>query len=102
MVYAPVARIKIIRTLFALSVEEELYVHQMDVVTAYVQGDLSTRIYMEQPPMFEVLGEEKKVCKLLPLYDLKQFDREWHQKLRTCLNNIGLQHSEAEPYLEDK
>ena len=97
-VYAPVARMEIIRTLFALSVEEELHIHQMDVVTAYVQGDLSSEIYMEQPPTFEILEERNKVCKLLrPLYGLKQSGRECHQKLRTCLNDIGLQHSKAEP-----
>lgn len=97
-VYAPVARMEIIRTLFALSVEEGFHVHQMDVVTAYVQGDLSSEIYMEQPFMYEVSAVESKVCKLLrPLYGLKQSGREWHQKLRTCLNSIGLHHSETEP-----
>lgn len=97
-VYAPVARMETIRTLFALSVEEELHIHYMDVTTVYVQGDLSTEIYMEQPAMFEVSGEEDKVCKLLrPLYGLKQSGREWHQKLRTCLNDVGLQQSETEP-----
>lgn len=97
-VYAPVARMENIRSLFALSVEEELHIHQMDVVTAYVQGNLSSEIYMEQPPMFEIHEIENKVCKLLrPLYGLKQSGREWHQKLRMCLNNIGLQHSNAEP-----
>jgi len=43
-----------IRTLFALGVEEEMHNHQMDVVTAYVQRNLSSEIYMEQPRMFEV------------------------------------------------
>jgi len=98
-VYAPVARMEVIRTLFALSVEEEMHIHQMDVVTAYVQGNLSSEIYMEQPTMFEETPEDRnKVCKLLrPLYGLKQSGREWHQKLRTCLNNVGLQHTENEP-----
>lgn len=46
-VYAPVARMEIIRTMFALCVEKGMHIHQMDVVTAYVQGDLSSEIYME-------------------------------------------------------
>lgn len=76
-VYAPVARMETIRTLLELSVEEELHVHQMDVVTAYVQGDLSSEIYMEQPFMFKVPEEKGKVWKLLrPLYGLKQSGRE--------------------------
>jgi len=100
-VYAPVARMEIIRTLFALSVEEEMHIHQMDVITAYVQGDLLSEIYMEQPTMFEEKGtpeDKNKVCKLLRLlYGLKQSGREWHQKSHTCLNNVGLQHTENEP-----
>lgn len=87
-----------IRTLLELSVEEELHVHQMDVVTAYVQGDLSSEIYMEQPFMFKVPEEKGKVWKLLrPLYGLKQSGREWHQKLRKSLKSIGLHQSETEP-----
>jgi len=74
-VYAPVARMEIVRILFALSVEEELHIHQMDVITAYVQGDLSSEIYMEQPAMFEIPEERNKVCKLLrPLYGLKHLE----------------------------
>lgn len=51
-VFAPVARYESIRALLAASVNEEMYVEQMDVVSAYVQGDLTDEIYMEQPEMF--------------------------------------------------
>jgi len=71
--FAPVARFDSIRTLLAAAVNEELYVHQMDVVLAYVQGELTDEVYMEQPEMYVQRGEESKVCKLLkPLYGLKQ------------------------------
>src|SRR5436190_9564893 len=77
-IYSPVARIETIRLMLALSVEEDMHVHQMDVVTAYIQGDLSDELYMMQPPMFQVKSENRKVCKLLrPIYGLKQFGREW-------------------------
>lgn len=61
-IFAPVARYEIIRTLLAAAVEEEMHVHQMDVVSAYVQGNLSDEIYMEQPESF--LENNEKVCKL--------------------------------------
>lgn len=97
-IYSPVARIETIRLMLALSIEEDLHVHQMDVVTAYIQGDLSNEIYMAQPPMFQEKSESQKVCKLLrPIYGLKQSGREWHRKLRYKLNEIGLQSSELEP-----
>lgn len=46
-VFAPVARYETIRTLLAASVNEGMHVHQMDVVSAYVQGELNEEIYME-------------------------------------------------------
>lgn len=76
-VFAPVARYEVIRTLLAAAVNEEMHVHQMDVVWVYVQGELSGEVYIEQTEMFVMSGQEE-VCKLLkPLYDLKQSGREW-------------------------
>jgi len=62
-VSAPVARYETIRTLLAASVNEEMHVHQIDVISAYVQGELNDEIYMEQPEMFIEHGHEEKVCK---------------------------------------
>lgn len=42
-VFAPVARYESIRALLAASVNEEMYIDQMDVVSAYVQGDLADK-----------------------------------------------------------
>ncbi|KAL6326062.1 hypothetical protein AAG906_000937 [Vitis piasezkii] len=41
-----------------------LEIHQMDVKTAFLNGDLDEEIYMEQPEGFSAPGQEKKVCKL--------------------------------------
>ncbi|CAK9827765.1 Retrovirus-related Pol polyprotein from transposon TNT 1-94 [Anthophora retusa] len=88
-IFAPVARYEIIRTLFAAAVNEQMHIHQMDVISAYVQGELHDEIYMEQPEMFS--KGENKVCKLLkPLYGLKQSGREWYRKLdRYIRDNDG-------------
>ena len=45
--YALVARITTIRVLFALASLDNLYVHQMDVKTTFLNGDLDEEIYME-------------------------------------------------------
>lgn len=37
---------EIIRTIFSLSAEYGFYVHQMDVNTAYIKGDLNDEIYI--------------------------------------------------------
>lgn len=47
---SPVARLSSIRTLLAHAIEQGLLVQQMDVVTAFLNGDLQQEISMEQPP----------------------------------------------------
>lgn len=97
-VFAPVARYETIRTLLAASVNEEMHVHQMDVISAYVQGELNDEIYMEQPEMFVKHGHEEKVCKLLkPLYGLKQSGREWYKKLDNYITKTGGKRTSADP-----
>ena len=50
-----------------------LEIHQMDVKTAFLNGDLDEEIYMEKPEGFIVPGQEKKVCRLVKsLYGSKQ------------------------------
>ena len=79
--YAPVARIATIRLLISLTSIYNLVVHQMDVKTAFLNGELEEEVYMEQPEGFVVPGQEHKVCKLVKsLYGLKQAPKQWHQK----------------------
>nr|GEZ15199.1 zinc finger, CCHC-type [Tanacetum cinerariifolium] len=54
--YAPVARITTIRLLLALTAIHDLVVHQMDVKTAFLNGDLDEEIYMKQPEGFVMSG----------------------------------------------
>ena len=71
--YSPVTRISSIRMLIAIATIHNLEIHQMDVKTAFLNGDLDKEIYMEQPEGFIVPGQEKKVCRLVKsLYGLKQ------------------------------
>ena len=41
-----------------------LYVHQMDVKTAFLNGDLDEEIYTEQPKGFVLPGNENKVLQV--------------------------------------
>ena len=54
--YSPVTKIATIRSLIALAAIFDLTVHQMDVKTAFLNGDLEEEIYMTQPEGCEVLG----------------------------------------------
>ena len=63
--YSPVARLTTIRVLLSLAASHGLLVHQMDVKTAFLNGELEEEIYMDQPEGFVVKGQERMVCKLV-------------------------------------
>nr|KAJ0190383.1 hypothetical protein LSAT_V11C800404060 [Lactuca sativa] len=62
--YTPVARIFTIRLLLALAAIHNLVIYQMDVKTAFLNGDLDEEIYMKQPERFVMPGNGHKMCKL--------------------------------------
>ena len=47
--YSPVTRITSIRMLIVLAAVHDLKIHQMDVKTTFLNGELEEEIYMEQP-----------------------------------------------------
>ncbi|KAK1684766.1 hypothetical protein QYE76_045614 [Lolium multiflorum] len=95
--YSPVARLTTIRVLLSLAASHGLLVHQMDVKTAFLNGELEEEIYMEQPNGFVVDGQEGKVCKLLKsLYGLKQAPKQWHEKFERTLTAEGFVVNEAD------
>ena len=70
--YSPVARLTTIRVLISLAASHDLLIHQMDVKTAFLNGELEEEIYMDQPDGFVAKGQEGKVRKLLKsLYGLR-------------------------------
>ena len=76
-IFSPVTKITSIRLLIAIAAIYNLMIHQMDVKTAFLNGDLEEEIYMDQPEGFVLPGNEHKVCKLLKsLYGLKQAPRQ--------------------------
>ena len=62
--YSLVTKIATIRFLIALSTIRGLIIHQMDVKTTFLNGDLKEEIYMEQLEGFVVARQEDRVCKL--------------------------------------
>ena len=70
-------------------------IHQMDVKTAFLNGDLEEEIYMDQLEGFTMPGNEHKECKLLKsLYGLKQAPRQWDEKFDQCLLSNGFKTNE--------
>lgn len=72
--FSPVSTKDAFRTVMALVAHFNLELHQMDVKTAFLNGDLHEEIYMLQPNGF--VEDENKVCKLKKsIYGLKQASR---------------------------
>lgn len=96
--FSPVARYSSIRALLAMAVKKKMQIHQMDVVTAFLNGDLREDLYMRQPPGYAQPGKEEHVCKLKrSLYGLKQSPRCWNEKLREYLTTLEFKESGADP-----
>ncbi|KAG8499379.1 hypothetical protein CXB51_005983 [Gossypium anomalum] len=98
--FAPVARLDIIKLLFALAVQKHWKVYQLEVKSAFLNGFLKEEIFIEQPDRFKVLGEENKVYRLKnALYGLNQAPRAWYDRVDTYLPRLGFDKSVSEATL---
>ena len=96
--FSPVLRFSSLRILLAYAVQKKMLVHQMDVTTAFLNGDLEEEIYMEQPEGYVVSGKEHMVCKLKKsLYGLKQSPRCWNRAFRESMESQNFIQSQADP-----
>jgi len=93
--FSPVMRMDTFRFLMSLVAAKNLECQQMDVVGAFLNGELKETIYMRQPEGFE--DGTNRVCLLKrTLYGLKQSGREWNRTLDRALNQLGYTRLEAD------
>lgn len=87
-VWAPVANLESIRIILALAAKYNLELDQMDVATAYLNGELEEEIYMIPPDGVKILPGH---CWRLKrsLYGLKQAGRTWNLTLDKRLRSLG-------------
>lgn len=98
--FAPVVRMETIRTVLAIATQLKLQVFQLDVKSAFLNGELEEEIYVEQPQGYMVEGHEDKVYMLKKaLYGLKQAPHTWNSRINGCLLQIGFMKSPGEPFL---
>ena len=72
-IFSPVAKMASIRLLFSMVAIRSRSLYQLDIKNAFLHGDLTEEVYMEQPPEFIAQGESGLVCRLRhSLYGLKQ------------------------------
>ncbi|EGU73258.1 hypothetical protein FOXB_16232, partial [Fusarium oxysporum f. sp. conglutinans Fo5176] len=99
--FASVAKVATWRILLTVAACLDWEIEQMDVSTAFLEGDLDEDVFIEMPEglveYFEQHPEDcpsdfssEKICKLLKsLYGLKQAPRQWQMKLKKTLESLG-------------
>jgi hypothetical protein len=93
--FAPVAKFASLPAILAIAAERDLEVQQMDVKSAYLNGELKEEIFMEPPPGFDV--PDSMVLRLVKaVYSTKQGGRVWYEEIREKLGTMGYQHTEAD------
>nr|GEX17820.1 putative ribonuclease H-like domain-containing protein [Tanacetum cinerariifolium] len=89
-VFAPVARIEVIKIFLAFASYMGFIVYQMDVKSAFLYGKIDKELYVSQPSGFIDPKFPKKVYKVVKaLYGLHQAHRAWYATLSTFLVKSG-------------
>ncbi|MCO5581661.1 hypothetical protein L7F22_035550 [Adiantum nelumboides] len=84
--FAPTYRMTTVHFLCALAAYFGRYVHYLDIVTAFLNGDIFEEVYVTQLCGFVKKGQEDKVYKCnKTTYGLKQSPRAWYAKADTHL-----------------
>ncbi|CAM8880620.1 unnamed protein product [Rhodiola kirilowii] len=90
--FSPVTMKDSFRIIMALSAHFDLELHQMDVKTAFLNGDIDEVIYMVQSENFECGDSKNMVCKLRKsIYGLKQASHQWYFKFYQMIISYGFE-----------
>ncbi|GJT11021.1 retrovirus-related pol polyprotein from transposon TNT 1-94 [Tanacetum coccineum] len=98
--FAPVARIKAIRIFIANAASKNMTIYQMDVKTAFLNGELKEEAYVSQPEGFVDPDHPIHVYRLKKaLYGLKQAPRGWYDTLSRFLLDKNFSKGAVDPTL---
>ncbi|KAJ9542492.1 hypothetical protein OSB04_028998 [Centaurea solstitialis] len=98
--FAPMARIEAIRIFLAYATHKNFTVYQMDVKTAFLNGELKEEVYVSQPEGFVDRTKPNHVYILdEALYGLKQAPRAWYDHLSNALLDNGFYKGKIDPTL---
>ncbi|UYV61059.1 hypothetical protein LAZ67_1003272 [Cordylochernes scorpioides] len=92
--FSPVVKFDSIRTILSLCALLDMEMIQLDVKSAFLNGDLEEELYMEQPQGYENPDFPNHVCSLQKsIYGLKQSPRMWNKKFHEFLIKFDLKPS---------
>ena len=82
--------LKSVRVLLAIAAYFDYEIWQMDVKTAFLNGNIDEELYMVQPKGFVNHKDVVKVCKLQrSIYGLKQASRSWNLRFDEVIKGFG-------------
>jgi len=97
------ARMDTIRMIIALAAHKNWKIFQLDVKSAFLHGELSEDVYVEQPRGYEKKGSEHLVYKLhKALYGLKQAPRAWFSRIEAHFMGEGFRRCDSKQTLFTK
>ncbi|GJQ89074.1 putative ribonuclease H-like domain-containing protein [Tanacetum coccineum] len=98
--FALIARLEAIRIFLAFAAHMNMVVYQMDVKTAFLNGNLREEVYVSQPDGFVDKDKPNHVYKLKKaLYGLKQAPRTWYDMLSSFLISQDFSKGSVDPTL---
>nr|GFD42100.1 retrovirus-related Pol polyprotein from transposon TNT 1-94 [Tanacetum cinerariifolium] len=98
--FASVARLEAIRIFLAYATHKNMVIYQMDVKTAFLNGNLREEVYVSQPDGFVDPDNPNHVYKLKKaLYGLKQAPRVLYDMLSSFLLSQDFSKGSVDPTL---
>ena len=89
--------LKSVRIILAIAAYFDYEIWQMDVKTAFLNGNLTEDVYMMQPEGFVDPTNAGKICKLQKyIYGLKQASRSWNICFDEVVKGFGFIKNEEE------
>jgi hypothetical protein len=93
--FSPVSYKDSLKIIMALAAPYDLELHQMDVKTTFLNGNLLENVYMAQPKGFAMKGKEHMRCHLRKfIYGLKQASRQWYLKIDETIRSFDFKENE--------
>ena len=90
--FSPVSKKYSLRIIMALVSYFDFDLHQMDVKTTFLNGNLEEEVYMKQPEGFSSSEGEHLVYKLKKsIYGLKQASHQWYLKFHEVITSFGFE-----------
>jgi hypothetical protein len=91
------------RIKMALVAHYDLELHQMDVKTIFLNGDVLENICMAQPKGFAMKEKEHMGCHLKKsIYGLKKSSRQWYLKFDETVRSFGFKENKEDNYIYGK